>query len=700
MRVGAFFALLLMVSLANAVCGPQPGQTSFAVEGSMVNSRDGSMQNDCFRISFGHVDARRAVPSLDSIQKRVTFSVNPVQGAGPIVFERNSYAGFRPSAGRALAASEGLSSCFEVIQENRGNGISINLNYKPMCQTCGQDYVITTQFSLANRPGVTGTLVIPFEVPCPADITLLTVRSRLGGQSFMGTSYDEAISDYLVWNANQDRKVRYVELDSVLAQRAFQFRLPQNFGMGSVAASRALVGPVRAVLRQTRSTYVGLLGGVTVIPQVRKQDFETGTRIPGRGYFMSVDGFSVSDDDYSKERDGARPSRIVFRIPTPPSLPLSSPVNIIAGTITADTRSSREIDLSQVVMVGDACGNFASEGECELRSLANTLSRRVFSVQGGCGSGSCRLAPSFCHKAFVNGRETQGDECNSEASLTSFANADSMILVVHGDGRNVIAKGTAYGEDYQYLILAPSQFDDGRGNGFIAEEAFFPGKPVVFSASCYTGAIDAYVSVDRNTGALVQVGGGRSETNLLSLTLLRAGASALVGRTRVGFVEDPAFDELIYRFFDSGNRRDLGHLFLQMKQREYDSRPSSLLNRLAEARSDLQLVRQRRAEFQEELRELNRIGSNANMAPFLRRHLSCSHIGFPQSIFTSTYDCLEASMRRNIEERNERERELSSTMYMLLQLEGQRQPEQAAQLMRNANAEEIVLYGSPFRRLS
>lgn len=185
-------------------------------------------------------------------------------------------------------------------------------------------------------------MTIPISIPCQANVTFVTIKSKLRATN----DYEETVRTALSYlSLNLHESAKYFELDNQLAQHSLGFSLPPGASMNSPEASKRLVPTIRSILQKTRSQYLIILGGVTVIPMPFDND---------SNYFDSKDGKIPSDDLYSMTCNNCLPSVIVSRFPTPPTT--QSPTDIIEKTFYAFFFSN-QVRLHETLEVGDACGS-------------------------------------------------------------------------------------------------------------------------------------------------------------------------------------------------------------------------------------------------------------------------------------------------------------------------------------------------------
>jgi len=509
--------------------------------------------------------------SFDSRHRSLTITLQPKDDANVLFGDSEIF-----DAGTdANPAWQPMPSCFEELESNNyHDGIRMNVAYKPLCQSCGGNYVIKTDFGLAGQPDFRGHFTAALKIPCSADVAIVTVgRSKLDKTSRVRINseyfgFEEALLTYvehLSSLSNSSMTVRYVELDNNAAITSFGYSFPQSFGMNSAAASSSLVKPVRKVLKKTGSDYLIIMGGVSVVPMPWRAD---SAGEDGMQYFQSVDGRVPSDDAYSMTAKNKEPSVVVSRFPTPVS---DDPSSSSAAIITMVSAVYSEApSFSNTVIVSDACNVLGPE-DCTLEHLADSVLNGMFAFGPStkyCSSDSmCELAPDFCYEIHPD-RGAVFPNCRGDSILNELFAKDGIVFITHGDGRHVLAENTLNGD--QYRILDADHLLERVESG-----DFLENRPLVFFNCAYCGAVDGYLHTDSH-GELAFTRSASYGSSLV-LGFAAAGARAIVGRTRVGFDESssvaaalsggPLYPKMIGDFYRGSE--PLGRVFLEMKQSAY-----------------------------------------------------------------------------------------------------------------------------------
>jgi len=568
--------------------------------------------------------ASRSNAVFDSIDDRLSLKVVPVSGQalfGEAVIKRNKGTEDQP-------VYENLpSSCFKLVQSSipQGNleARRLALQYNPLCQACGGSYDLLFEVSFAGVAGVDPSkkwkVCVPMDIPCEADVTLVTVGNKIDKEKvWRQKNFEAAITEYLDLglSTKHQKTARYVELDSSAAQSSFGYNFPEDASMRNAVDSAKFVTPLRKILEKTDSKYLMILGGVSVVPMPYRLDVPS--QRESREFFESTDGTIPSDDPYAQVAGGEPPSLTVSRLPTlrfAPDQKKASPEPIIAMLEAAEEAST--IPLSQVLLIGDECGS-SNPDACLLKPLVEQLSSSMFGK--ACGQDSrCRLAPTFCQyyqdqlegvyclnspecddyrESVESGKcktvespgsvgivcpckQEAGDVtapascrfhpfgsatvsntvCRQNSAAADVSQAPGIVLIAHGDGTSFVALKRKPGStalERGHTVLITYQFY-GSG-GYVTQNLLFDNFPAFFSNSCYNGAIDEDAYGHSATD-------GRTS---LVLTVAQAGARAIIGRTRVGYAEDELYFDLINNFFSSGSK-NLGERFLEIKKKGYQN---------------------------------------------------------------------------------------------------------------------------------
>ena len=468
-------------------------------------------------------------------------------------------------------------------------------NYRA-CQSCGRNYFLRIHFELTDDPvGYVYYLSIPFSIPCAADVTLVTRREYVGIDELavpasiggMKVSLADAIESYIVHLRDKGSTVRYVELDHGDAQTSFDFNDPSlSPSMSSAAASKSLVPAVRKVLQKTQSSYLVILGGVSVIPMPFHSDEEGAN---GQTYLVSRDGKVPSDDPYAMRADGQVPEVIVARFPSV----LDYSDTITRMMMSGLSASPIPTDFTSVLVVGDACG---SADHCFIRENLEDLSQTLFGrscEEEGETTGRCRLAPTFCKYIRIGSQRMEAG-CSTPPPIEQVKYKGGLVFLLHGSGASFgaasptspIMSGVFGGETESYNVVLEST----DLNNFE-----FASAPAIFSVSCYGSAIDS---------SLVPT----AMPELAVIGLARAGARAVIGHTRVGFGDGPLYFDLIKNFFTSRSKT-LGQRFKELKQAGYTWREAQVDNTLQQLRSQ-QATFDTQSRWTQTIRDLYLEGDN------------------------------------------------------------------------------------------
>ncbi|MEW5955743.1 MAG: C25 family cysteine peptidase [Candidatus Micrarchaeota archaeon] len=643
---------------------------------------------------------------FDSLHRNSIIEIKP-KGQQVITFRPVAieYSGAWPPT-----SYEQLDKCFTLTQGNlAGGGYAVSLGYDPLCQTCGLNYWLRVNFSVGAQALAKKTALLRFSIPCKADVTLVTVGSKMDQTtSWRGKTFTQAVKSY-VESVLSSKTARYVELDSPDTQRSFGAPNSNDFAAATQAASmaspkdsRKLVPLVRGILADTKSKYLIILGGVGVVPMPYRPDVPTETA-DGK-YYESADGRVPSDDPYSQPKNGVAPSVIVSRFPTVIKSPKAPPQPIIAMIEAAV--NSREIKLSQVVLAGDACG---SPGNCFIRPLVDDLSDRLFGKE--CGqAAACKLAPTFCRyyqdqevlcedsddcRAYrdaagrcvagapaecrrlggVGAKITKTAACDTNGSAADVSGAAVVAFLAHGSGKSFAAQDKKPGTTdvaRQYVMLETDQFYD-----LISKNELLVGKPAFFSNSCYNGAIDR-----NEAGQTVN-----HEDDSIVLAAARVGSRAIIGRARNSYdADDASYFDLIESFLEKHDAT-LGKRFLEVKQSGYKGGGLAARSTLADYEGKTDKLSTAVDDLQKAVDEYN------NTRPTIFQMKKSYSKKYPHCFGTSvgtddTRACILLQLYQKLEEKKAELSELAQERDAFLAL---------ASTHEFTNIESLVLYGSPLQ---
>ncbi|MEW5955550.1 MAG: hypothetical protein AB1626_03370 [Candidatus Micrarchaeota archaeon] len=609
----------------------------------------------------------------------------------------------------------GLPSCFEVRPDNIANGIEIRLIYKAMCQACGQPYFLRLDFGRTSTPLVDYVLLIPVSIPCHANVVLITDTSKLGSGDFGRYYYSSVFDDYLAYLKSEGLTYRYVNLNNSDTFISFGFYYPNPLpSMSSSEASKRLVRPIRRILEKTRSKYLLILGGASVIPMPFEDDHQPapGTEYP---FFTSVEGKLPSDDLYSMAQDDVLPSVIVSRFPTP--YPSGSSGTASRRAITAMmsfrhdvSTAARFISLDDVLIVGDACG---SAEECYLDEEVNLVSQTIFGGDCSQQSGRCKFVPRFCNQASAGGscEPPRRPGISVPNTLWTVATNKAAVMILHGDGLRFVGIGSSGGNEVQYRVLSNQDLDTHA----ISENEPFTYAPAFFSNSCYNGAID--VSPNSEWIREYWLAPPTREDRTIALALANAGARAIVGRTRFGFQGEQEYYSFMNRFF-SQRDKNLGQHYLAFKKDGYGERQSFAENTIEQLELET-------GRLEAEIASLGRLrpkfvhASAAEIAEALEQEISREDVNWWLSVKLQYYvdkwqaecggdsDCIVGKLDALVEEDeetmffNEMEAdEIRDNPGEAVSLIDVGDPLEAHHLRRLSNIETVVLYGDPLQTAS
>ena len=502
--------------------------------------------------------------------------------------------------------------CVTADAENLPGGrINVSLTYSPLCARCGEQYLLHFPLGVVDQ-GVQRDLafILPIAVPCDASALLVTDSRHFDadeefdfgpelGEEYEAVVFREALLAYVDKLASQGISARFFDFGDAEALKAFSIdKAPKDVAKETKKSSRRYVDSVKQVHDKTESKQIIILGGAKVIPMPVVTDpfFHPNTEV------LTKTGIFVSDDFYAMISEDSLPFYSVARFPTPTT---GNSIELAAFSMLVAVKSSEQyFALSSDTVsrytgfVGDACGAAHEFDECYKIKENSAIYKYLFEGQPGyvtCDSDAarCRLSPSFCsggaYMVLGAKAETQftdkevAENCNS--SLIESVLADNKVIYASTHGRNYKMYGSRLDDAEEKRMIFHVFSADYLLNYFVENMEVLPYYPVVVTSACRTGMIAD------DSQQLKPFDYGDS----LTLSFLRAGARAFVGRTGKMFFADRALVELLGGFLRGSGY--FGDLLLDLKLRMGKLDSARLQAALADARS-------LREKVQEEMRQV------------------------------------------------------------------------------------------------